>query len=163
MSVDRFAGGLRRGDLAEDFAVAGEDAGDIHHLAERDEFGMGGEQAGRIGGGERGAGGLEGRCGDAARQREAQVGRRPFRVGEPEFEARFAHHVRDLVRVADCRKGALRGDETSETRGREMRGFDVHVRVDECGQTVEAVRRPADEWFHGGNYTMFGACGIIPA
>ena len=40
VSVDRLAGGLCRGDLAEHFGVTGKDARDVHQLAECDELGM---------------------------------------------------------------------------------------------------------------------------
>ena len=42
-------------------------------------------------------------------------------------------------RIADCGEGALCGDEASESRGRKVGRFHMHVRVDECGQAVESV------------------------
>ncbi len=63
----------------------------------------------------------------------------------------------DLVRIADRGEGALRGDETSELRGRQVGRLHMHVRVDERGQAVESVLCSGYE-FHGAvHYTKFGS------
>ena len=78
---------------------------------------------------------LERRRGHAGRGHEEDVERHlRAQVGEP-VDAVRAEDVRDLVRVGDDGGRAEREDEARELVHEELRGLQVHVRVDEPGTT----------------------------
>ena len=128
----------RKRELGQLVRVAGDDAGEVHHLGEPDHAPAAEEplEVARV---ERAAGGLEGRGGDAGRGHEVDVERhRGAEVGEP-VDAVGAEDVRDLVRVGDDGGGAEREDEAGELVHEQLRGLQMHMRVDEAGDDVLAL------------------------
>ena len=76
--------------------------------------------------------GLELGRGHAARKLDADVHDGLGRRGERVAHAFEAEHIGDLMGVPDRRRHAMRQHATVELGGREKRGFDVAMRVDEA-------------------------------
>ncbi len=129
----------REGELLELVRVAGDDAGEVHHLGEADHAAAAQQalEVARVQGAVRR---LERRGRHAGRGHEEDVeGHGRAEVGEP-VDAVGAEDVGDLVRVGDDGGGAEREDEARELVHEELRGLQVHVRVDEAGHEVLAAR-----------------------
>ncbi len=131
--------GGRERELLQLVRVAGDDAGEVHHLSEADHASAT-EKALEIAGVQGAARRLEGRGGHAGRGHEEDIERHLVaEVGEP-VDAVRAEDVGDLVRVGDDRGRAEREDEARELVHEELRGLQVHVRVHEAGDDVLAAR-----------------------
>ena len=121
---------LRQLELRELGRVAGDDAGEVHHLGEPDHTAAAEERvevADREGAPRR----LEVRCGDARRRHEVDVERKPRGGVEQPVDAVGAEHVRDLVRIGDDGRRPERQDEACELVGEHLRRLDVDVGIDE--------------------------------
>ncbi len=150
VAVDRQAAGAGRGELRQHVGVGGEDAGEVHHLAEAGDTGAveRGGDGGRV---EDRAARLARRGRDARRHGEEGAQRQIARRRDQRVHAGQAEDVGDLVRVGNDRAGAVRHGDAGELADPELRAFEVDVRVDE-GRGEEAplqvdrlprVREPA--------------------
>ena len=122
---------------------AGDDAGEVHHLghAERPRVAQDRLHVGRL---ERAHGRLEVARRHARRRHHEHVERQALGRLEHPLDALAAEHVRDLVRIGDHRRGAVRNHAAGELGGRQLRRLDVHVRVDEArAPGTGRARRPA--------------------
>ena len=124
--------GAAQPELRQLARVAGDDAGEVHHLAEP-EHPVARHQRLEVGVGERAARRLEGRGRHARRRHEVDVQRQLGAEVHQPVHAVGAEHVRQLVGIADHRGHAVRDDRAGELARRELGGLDVHVRVDEAG------------------------------
>ena len=118
--------------------VAGDDAGEVHHLGHADGA-MPAQQALDVAGGEGPARRLKTRRGHARGRHHVDVERQVGAAVEQPVDAVGAEHVGDLVRVGDDRRRAVRQDRAGELVNRQLRGLDVHVSVDETGNQVGAL------------------------
>ena len=129
----------RERELLQLVRVAGDDAGEVHHLGEADHAAAA-QQALEVAPVEGPARRLERRRGHAGRGHEEDVERHLVaEVGEP-VDAVGAEDVGDLVRVGDDGGSAEREDEARELVHEQLRRLQVHVRVDEAGDDVLAAR-----------------------
>ncbi len=126
-------------DLVQAGAVAGDDAGEVHHLAQPDGARQG-QGLGDVLGPQGGAGGLQvggGHAGgDHQAQLQGQAGRRLHRL----LHAGQAGDVGDLVQVAHGDGRAVRHHGAGVLADPEHGALDVGVAVDEAGQEVGAVQ-----------------------
>ena len=114
--ADRLAGALGGGDLGQHLRVAGDDAREVHHLAEADDA-RPGHRLGHVGRAELGAGVLQaGRGGHAGRHLHEDVDRLRQRLVVHQPHALEAEDVRHLVRVDEHAGGAVRHRRRGRTR-----------------------------------------------
>ena len=119
-------------ELLELARIAGDHAREVHHLREPDDPRPAHERL-QVARGERPAGRLEQRGGDAGRRHEEHLELEARRcVVEPVHAVR-AEHVRDLVRIGDHRGGPEWEHEAGELVDEQLDRLEVHVRVDEAG------------------------------
>ncbi len=118
---------------------AGDDAREVHHLAETEDPSPPHQRL-EIARRERAARRLEGRGGHARRRHEVDVELETRRRVEEPVHAVDAEDVRDLVRVGDDSRGAQREHKARELVDHELHRLEVHVRVDESGDDVAARR-----------------------
>ncbi len=129
-------------ELLELVRVAVDDAGEVHHLGEP-EHAAAAQEPLQVAGRERAPRRLELRRRDGRGGHEEDVERDLVgQVCEPVHAVR-AEHVGDLVRVGDDRRRAEGQDEPGELVHEQLRGLQVHVRVDEAGDDVAARARRA--------------------
>ena len=126
-------------ELRELVLVAGDDAGEVHHLGEPDHA-PAAEQRVEVADRQRPPRRLERRRGDARRRHEVEVERQVGRRVEQPVDAVGAEHVRDLVRVRDDGGRPEREHEPRELVDERLRRLDVDVRVDEPGHDPLARR-----------------------
>ncbi len=134
----RVCGSVER-ELRELAGVAGDDAGEVHHLGQPDHPAPA-EQALEITGRQRTVRRLEVRRGHAGRRHEVDVERQLVADVEQPVDAVGAEDVGDLVRVGDDRRRAHRQHEPRELVHEQLRRLEVHVRVDEARDDVTARR-----------------------
>ena len=128
----------RERELLQLVRVAGDDAGEVHHLGEADHAAAA-QQPLEVARVQRAARRLEDRGRHAGRGHEEDVERHVVaEVGEP-VDAVRAEDVRDLVRVGDDGGRAEREDEARELVHEQLRGLQVHVGVDEARDDVLAA------------------------
>ena len=127
---------LQLGQLAR---VAGDDAGEVHHLGQPDHAAPA-QQRLEVARGQRATRRLEARCRHAGRGHEPDVERDPVADVEQPVHAVGAEHVRDLVRVGDDGSRAERQHEPRELVDEQLRRLEVHVRIDEARHDVAAGR-----------------------
>ena len=129
----------RDGELRQLALGAGDHAGEVHHLREPDHAPPP-QQALEVAGRERAARRLELRRRHARGGGEEDVERQVLADVDEPVDAVGAEHVRDLVRVGDDRGRAERQHEARELGREQLRGLEMHVRVDEPRHDVGAVR-----------------------
>ena len=118
--------------------IAGDDAGEVHHLREADHA-PATQEALEIPGRQRASRGLEGRRGHAGRGGEVDVQRQAGAHVEQPVDTVAAEDVRDLVRIGDDGRRPHRQHEPRELVHEQLRRLEVHVRVDEAGDDVGAA------------------------
>ena len=126
------------GYLVQGVLLAGEDAGEVHHLAETHDVGPfhGGCHLGGVYGG---AGVVKSRDGrHAGGRREHGLERRAAGVIEHDSDALEPHDVGALVRVRVDGRGAARHDDARVLGRADHGALDVDVRVDVAGRYVLA-------------------------
>ena len=132
----------RERELRELALVAGDDAGEVHHLGEA-EHTPAPQQRVEVARRQLAPRRLELRGGHARRRHEPDVERDAVADVEQPVHAVGAEHVRDLVRVGDDRRRPERQHEARELVDEQLRRLEVHVRVDEPRDDVAARTRRA--------------------
>ena len=110
--------------------VAGDDAGEVHHLGQP-EHPPPAEETLQVALVQRPSRRLERRGRDAGRGHEVDVERQVVAGVEQPVHAVGSQHVRDFVRIGDDRRRAERQHEPCELVDEQLRRLEVHVRVDE--------------------------------
>ena len=124
-------------DLLQLGGVAGDDAGEVHHLGDA-EHAPPPEETLEVAAGQRPVRRLEVRGRNARRGHEVEVELQAFTRVEQPVDAVGAEHVRELVRIEDDGRRPERQDEPRELVGKQLRALEVHVRVDEAGDDPPA-------------------------
>ena len=125
-------------ELLELGRIAGDDAGEVHHLGQADHAAAAQETL-EVTGRQRSARRLERRRGHARRRGEVHVERQAGADVEQPVDAVAAEDVRDLVRVGDDGRRSHRQHEPRELVDEQLRRLEVHVGVDEAGDDVRAA------------------------
>ena len=128
--------------FASSCSVAGDDAGEVHHLGEP-EHAAAPQQRVEVARRQLAPRRLELRGGHARRRHEPDVERDAGADVEQPVHAVGAEHVRDLVRVGDDRGRPERQHEPRELVDEQLRRLEVHVRVDEARARRSGRRRRA--------------------
>ena len=118
--------------------VAGDDAGEVHHLGQADNAPAAQETL-EVTGCQRSARRLEDRRGHARRRREVHVEREAGADVEQPVDAVRTEDIRDLMRIGDDGSRSHRQHEARELVDEQLRRLEVHVRVDEARCEVRAA------------------------
>jgi hypothetical protein len=119
--------------------LTGDHAGEVHHLGQPDHA-FAAEQALEVAGRERPPRRLEAGGRHTRGRGEEDVERQVLAHVDEPVDTVGSENVRDLVRVGDDGRRPERQHEPRELGGKQLRGLEMHVCVDEPGDDVRAVR-----------------------
>ena len=138
VSIDRLSCAFRRGDLGQDFAVAAENAGPIHHLREIGESFIG-EQSRHRSGVERRARRFKRGRGNAAGNAKRNGHTCVSGFAKHELHPHGTEHIGDLMRITHRGHSAVTHRNARKFARRQHAALDMNMRIDEPGHDETRV------------------------